>query len=78
MPDRDSSGGTDTRISLKALRRRRLGNRGPKYSKFGSLVQYGNEELIQWEQAQPSGREDPAKRITAMPVRHGILMRTLG
>jgi hypothetical protein len=64
-----------TRISLKTLRRRRLENRGPKYSKFGSLVRYGQEELIQWEQAQPSGGEDPTKRITAKPVRHSILMR---
>jgi predicted DNA-binding transcriptional regulator AlpA len=67
-----------TRISLKTLRRWRLENSGPKYSKFGSLVRYGEEELIQWEQAQPSGGEDPTKRITAKPVRHGILMRRLG
>ena len=45
-----------TGISLKTLRRWRLENRGPKYSKFGSLVRYGVEELVQWEQAQPCGR----------------------
>jgi predicted DNA-binding transcriptional regulator AlpA len=67
-----------TSISLKTLRRWRLENRGPKYSKFGSLVRYGVEELTQWEQAQPSGGVDPTQRITAKPVRHGILMRKLG
>jgi predicted DNA-binding transcriptional regulator AlpA len=67
-----------TRISLKTLRRWRLENRGPKYFEFGSLVRYGEEQLIQWEQAQPSGGEDPTQQITAKSVRRGILLRKSG
>jgi hypothetical protein len=52
-----------TRISLKTLRRWRLERRGPAFRKFGSLVRYGEEELIQWELAQPSGGDDPARRF---------------
>lgn len=67
-----------TRISLKTLRRWRLENRGPKYSKFGSLVRYGEGDLIQWEQAQPSGGEDPTQRIRVKSERHGISLRKSG
>lgn len=67
-----------TKISIKTLRRWRLENRGPKYSKFGSLVRYGEEELIQWEQAQPTGGEDPTQPITAKSVRHAIWLRKSG
>lgn len=67
-----------TRISLATLRRWRLENRGPKYSKFGSLVRYAEDELAQWEQAQPCGGGDPAARITVKPVRQSILLRKSG
>lgn len=52
-----------TQISLATLRRWRLERRGPAYRKFGSLVRYGEEELIQWEQAQPYGGGDPTMRF---------------
>ncbi|HZP06418.1 MAG TPA: helix-turn-helix domain-containing protein [Terracidiphilus sp.] len=44
-----------TQISLATLRRWRLENRGPSYRKFGSLVRYAEEELANWENAQPLG-----------------------
>lgn len=44
-----------TRISLATLRRWRLENRGPLYRKFGSLVRYAEDELANWENAQPLG-----------------------
>ncbi|HWH60644.1 MAG TPA: helix-turn-helix domain-containing protein [Terriglobales bacterium] len=44
-----------TRISLATLRRWRLENRGPLYRKFGSLVRYAEDELADWENAQPVG-----------------------
>lgn len=47
-----------THISLSTLRRWRLENRGPKFSKFGSLVRYELGDLAQWEQAQPTGGEN--------------------
>ena len=59
-----------THISLATLRRWRLGNRGPKYRKFGSLVRYAEEELTRWEQAQPSGGENIAERIVSQPMRN--------
>jgi hypothetical protein len=58
-----------THIRLATLRRWRLGNRGPKYYKFGSLVRYGEEELTCWEQAQPSDGEDATEPIKPKPVR---------
>ena len=67
-----------TSISLKTLRRWRLENRGPKYSKFGSLVRYGVEELIQWEQAQPSGGEVATERFMPKPARSNELLRRSG
>lgn len=44
-----------TKISLGTLRRWRLEHRGPIFHKFGSLVRYPEEELAQWENAQPVG-----------------------
>lgn len=44
-----------TQISLGTLRRWRLENKGPQYRKFGSLVRYGEQELLEWQQAQPTG-----------------------
>ncbi|HEY1804898.1 MAG TPA: helix-turn-helix domain-containing protein [Terracidiphilus sp.] len=44
-----------TQISLATLRRWRLENRGPLYRKFGSLVRYAEDELVNWENAQPVG-----------------------
>ena len=67
-----------THISLATLRRWRLGNRGPKYSKFGSLVRYSEEELTLWEQAQPSGGEGTAERIQPKSVRNNMLLRKSG
>jgi predicted DNA-binding transcriptional regulator AlpA len=51
-----------TRISLATLRRWRLENRGPLYHKFGSLVRYAEDELADWENAQPMGG-GPSTRI---------------
>ena len=67
-----------TRISVATLRRWRLERRAPKYSKFGSLVRYGEEELIQWQQAQPCGGEDPTQGIRVKPARQSILLRRSG
>lgn len=67
-----------TKISLKTLRRWRLERRGPAYRKFGSLVRYGEEELMQWEQAQPRGGEDPTRRMGVKPMRNGIRLRRAG
>jgi predicted DNA-binding transcriptional regulator AlpA len=66
-----------TRISVATLRRWRLEKRGPKYSKFGSLVRYDEEDLVQWQQAQPSGGEG-ARGIAVRPVRHTPLLRKSG
>lgn len=65
-------------ISLKTLRRWRLERRGPAYRKFGSLVRYGEEELMQWEQTQPIGGENSGQRIDAKPMRDGIKLRRAG
>jgi predicted DNA-binding transcriptional regulator AlpA len=46
-----------TQISLKTLRRWRLERRGPTFRKFGSLVRYGEEELIRWEQANQAAEK---------------------
>jgi predicted DNA-binding transcriptional regulator AlpA len=42
-------------VSVPTLRRWRLENRGPKFRKLGSLVRYGEYDLSQWMDAQPSG-----------------------
>lgn len=67
-----------TQISLATLRRWRLVRRGPAYRKFGSLVRYEEEELIQWEQAQPHGGDDPTRRFDVKPVRNGNRLRRAG
>ena len=67
-----------THISLATLRRWRLENRGPKYSKFGSLVRYGEEELTRWALAQPTGGEDDTERIKPKSVRSNGLLRKSG
>lgn len=67
-----------THISLKTLRRWRLERRGPVYRKFGSLVRYGVEELILWEQAQPRGGGDQTQRINVQSARERISIRKAG
>jgi predicted DNA-binding transcriptional regulator AlpA len=67
-----------TRISLATLRRWRLENRGPKYHKFGSLVRYDEEELNQWEQAQPSGGDDPGQRVAPQSERGAVRLKRFG
>ena len=67
-----------TQISLKTLRRWRLERRGPTFRKFGSLVRYGEEELIRWEQAQPSGGEDTTQQIGVKSVRNDSRLRKTG
>lgn len=67
-----------TQISLKTLRRWRIERRGPAYRKFGSLVRYGEDELARWEQAQPSGGEDPTPRIDMGSVSNNVRLRRTG
>lgn len=67
-----------TRISLGTLRRWRLESRGPKFHKFGSLVRYSEEELINWEQAQPSGGSESNRRIPPQSERDVARLRRLG
>jgi hypothetical protein len=67
-----------TQISLKTLRRWRLERRGPAYRKFGSLVRYGETELVQWEEAQPSGGEGPARRIDMRPIQNSVRLQKAG
>ena len=67
-----------THISLATLRRWRLEKRGPKFYKFGSLVRYDKQELVQWEQAQPSGGEAATERFMPKPVRSNELLRRSG
>ena len=67
-----------TQISLKTLRRWRLERRGPTFRKFGSLVRYGEEELIRWEQAQPSGGEDSTERIRVKSMRNDTRLHKPG
>lgn len=62
-----------TQISLATLRRWRLENRGPLFHKFGSLVRYAEDELVNWENAQPVGggnvRIGPASARPTAPLR---------
>jgi predicted DNA-binding transcriptional regulator AlpA len=67
-----------THISLATLRRWRLKNRGPRYSKFGSLVRYGEEDLTRWEQAQPCGGSESSEWLQAKAMRPNVLMRKSG
>jgi predicted DNA-binding transcriptional regulator AlpA len=67
-----------TKISLATLRRWRLENRGPHYRKFGSLVRYPEDELLLWEQSQPHGGDDPARRFDVQPERNGSHLRRAG
>lgn len=67
-----------THISLATLRRWRLERRGPAYRKFGSLVRYGEEELLQWEQTQPHGGEDPTRRFDVKSERNGNRLHRAG
>ena len=50
-----------TKISVATLRRWRLEGRGPRYRKFGSLVRYGEDELDDWMDAQPTGGDAPPR-----------------
>jgi predicted DNA-binding transcriptional regulator AlpA len=54
-------------VSLATLRRWRLENRGPKFRKLGSLVRYGEYDLTQWMEAQPSGGTGEMERIPRNP-----------
>jgi predicted DNA-binding transcriptional regulator AlpA len=67
-----------TRISVATLRRWRLEKRGPRYSKFGSLVRYGESDLVEWQQAQPSGGEGLPHGIAVKSARSGVLLRKSG
>jgi hypothetical protein len=67
-----------TRISVATLRRWRLEKRGPKYSKFGSLVRYGEADLLEWQQAQPCGGGCLSQRIAVKSVRAAALLRRSG
>jgi predicted DNA-binding transcriptional regulator AlpA len=42
-------------ISVAALRRWRLINRGPQWVKFGSAVRYPEDALCEWVNNQPGG-----------------------
>ena len=42
-------------VSLAALRRWRLENRGPTYRKLGALVRYDPQDVANWLQACPVG-----------------------
>ena len=64
-----------TRISLGTLRRWRLENKGPRYHKFGSLVRYEENDLLQWEEAQPSGGNQAREKIQVQSVRPQIPLR---
>jgi predicted DNA-binding transcriptional regulator AlpA len=65
-----------THISLGTLRRWRLENKGPKFHKFGSLVRYGEDDLANWQETQPSGGTNRT-RIEPTSVRgHSQLRRS--
>jgi excisionase family DNA binding protein len=67
-----------THISLATLRRWRLENRGPKFHKFGSLVRYSEEELSDWEQAQPCGGDTSSNRIQPRSEKAPAFLRRSG
>ena len=66
-----------TQISLATLRRWRLENRGPLYRKFGSLVRYAEDELINWQNSQPLGG-DSAPKFGPAAVGHTSRLRKSG
>lgn len=68
---------TRTRISLATLRRWRLENKGPRYHKFGSLVRYAEDDLTNWEDAQPGGGSD-LPRIGPTPERRPAAVQKVG
>ena len=61
-----------TKISLATLRRWRLERRGPHYRKFGALVRYGEDDLDDWMNMQPSGGDTrprmPPERTDVRPL----------
>jgi predicted DNA-binding transcriptional regulator AlpA len=65
-----------TKISLATLRRWRLERRGPSYRKFGSLVRYGENELDDWMNAQPSGGDVPPRMQPGTVAPHTLLRKT--
>lgn len=66
-----------THISLGTLRRWRLENKRPRYHKFGSLVRYAEDDLTNWEDAQPSGGSN-SPRIGPTPERHPAAVQKVG
>jgi hypothetical protein len=66
-----------THISLGTLRRWRLENKGPRYHKFGWLVRYAEDDLKDWEQAQPGGGSG-VPRIGPSSVRSLARLRKSG
>jgi len=44
------------RVSLAALRKWRVLNRGPQFLKIGSLVRYRQADINQWLESVPAGR----------------------
>jgi hypothetical protein len=66
-----------THISLGTLRRWRLENKGPKFHKFGALVRYGEDDLANWQETQPSGGTDRT-RIEPTSVRGQAQLRRSG
>jgi hypothetical protein len=65
-------------ISLGTLRRWRLESRGPKFRKLGTLVRYGEYDLSQWMEAQPSGGTREFGRIPPSKAQssHGGIRKT--
>jgi hypothetical protein len=65
-------------ISLGTLRRWRLESRGPKFRKLGTLVRYGEYDLSQWMEAQPSGGTRELGRIPPSKAQssHGGIRKT--
>ena len=59
-----------TRVSVATLRRWRLENKGPRFHKFGSLVRYAEEDLTSWQDAQPTGGENPDRIKSVLAKRH--------
>jgi hypothetical protein len=43
------------KITVHALRRWRMENRGPRFHKIGSLVRYRSTDVSDWLQLQPTG-----------------------